>query len=187
VVLQHLVMGTAVLPIVAFAALGAALKHLDKSTLLVGVLLGVSSQILYLAYFPVVNGLAYLSDQYAAAASPSVQEALASGAEALVAQNNAYGPSEAVMALGILMISVVMLKGVFHRVVAYVGIAAFPAAVIGAALKSTLGIVYLWWWLVVVIWFIAVGVKLYQLGWPQRPEPSATHGPRRASTSITAR
>lgn len=165
IVIQGLVMGTAVLLIVMFAALYPALQHLEKNLLAVGVVMGIGSQILYLAYFPVVNGLQYMSDQYVAASSEVQREALAAGAEALVAQNNAYGPSEAVMALAILLISIVMLKGVFPRWVAWLGMLALPAALIGGLLKSTLGIVYLWWWAIAVVWFVAVGFKFFQLGW----------------------
>ena len=165
IVIQGLVMGTAVLLIVMFAALYPALKHLEKNVLAIGVVMGISSQILYLAYFPVVNGLQYMSDQYVAASSEAQRQALAAGAEALVAQNNAYGPSEAVMALAIGLISIVMFKGVFPRWVAVLGLLALPAALIGGLLKSTLGIVYLWWWAIAVVWFVAVGFKFFRLGW----------------------
>lgn len=165
IIIQGLVMGTAVLLIVMFAALYPALRHLEKNVLALGTVLGIGSQILYLAYFPVVNGLQYMSDQYVAASSELQRQALAAGAEALVAQNNAYGPSEAVMALAILLISIVMLKGVFPRWVAWLGMLALPAALIGGLLKSTLGIVYLWWWAIAVVWFIAVGFKFFELGW----------------------
>jgi hypothetical protein len=165
IVVQTMALLPSALAIIPFLAIYPALKHLDKSWLIAGVVLAVCAQVLFMAYIPVVNGLTYLSDQYVAAGSEAERLSIAAGAEALAAMNNAYGPSEAVLALGVSLISIVMLKGVFHRAVAWLGLAATPAAIIAAAFKSTLGIAYLGWWLVVLVWFGAVGLKLYQLGW----------------------
>jgi len=60
--------------------------------------------------------------------------------------------------------SLVMPKGVFHKSVAYLGIATFAAAIIALALFPIIGLTYFWWWAVFAIWFIAVGWKLYRLG-----------------------
>ncbi|MBU2009771.1 MAG: hypothetical protein KJ624_08070 [Chloroflexi bacterium] len=164
ITIQALTLGPSALAIVPFIALYAVLKHVNKSYAAIGVLLAIASEILFLAYFPVVNGLVYLSDKYVAATTTAQRTAFASAAEALVAQNNAYGPSEIVLAGGILIISLIMLKGVFHKGVAYLGIATFAAAIIGAALKPILAIAYLWWWALFMVWFAAVGWKLYRLG-----------------------
>lgn len=110
-----------------------------------------------------VTGLVYLSDQYVLAATTERRAALAGGAEALVAMNNAYGPSDTMIALGVLLFSLVMFRGLFPRWVAYLGIAVFVAAVVGAALKPVLGAAYLWWWALFVPWIIAVAVKLHRL------------------------
>ncbi len=164
VAIQALTMGPSVFAIVAFLALGAALWRGSRSYTAIGATLAIAAEVLFLAYFPVVNGLVYLSDQYAAAASAERRSALATAAEALVAQNNALGPSETVLAVSVLILSLVMLKGVFHRGVAYLGVATFMAAIVGEALKPVLAIAYLWWWALFMIWFVAVGWKLYRLG-----------------------
>lgn len=111
---------------------------------LVAALVSVGSQILFLAYFPLVTGLVYLSDQYVLAATAERRAALAGGAEALVAMNNAYGPSDTMTALGVLLFSPVMFRGLFPRWVAYPGIAVFVAAVAGAARKPVLGAACPW-------------------------------------------
>lgn len=49
------------------AALYVALRHLNKSYAAIGAIVAIACQILFLAYIPVVQGLAYLGDQYAAA------------------------------------------------------------------------------------------------------------------------
>jgi hypothetical protein len=122
----------------------------------------------------VVTGLAYLSDQHVAAASAEHRAALVGGAEALVAMNNAYGPSDTMFALGILLFSLVMLKGVFRRSVAYLGVATFAAAAIGAALKPFVGAAYLWWWALFTAWLVAVALKLYVLGWRDSEDTPAS-------------
>ncbi len=57
-----------------------------------------------------------------------------------------------------------MLKGVFHKSIAYLGIATFVAAITAMALFPLIGVAYLWWWTILTVWLIAVGWKLYRLG-----------------------
>lgn len=165
IALQGLVLGPSAIAIVTYLALYVALRDLDKSLAAIAAVITVGSQILFQAYFPVVTGLVYLSDQYAAAASAAQRDALVGGAEALVAMNNAYGPSDTMVAVGVLLYSLVMLKGRFHKAVAYFGVATFVAAVVGALLKPVIGAAYLWWWVFFVVRFAAVMVKRYSLGW----------------------
>ena len=167
-VLQGLVLGTNALLIPTFMALYPTLAHLDRSNIAIGVVLAISCMVLFIAYFPTVNGLVYLSDEYVAAATPEAQAALAGGAEALVAQMNVYGPSDTLLGIAVLFISLAMRKGVFHKSIAYLGIATFAVSVVGASLKPALGVAYLWWWLFFIVWLAAVARKLYQLGWPRQ-------------------
>ena len=165
IILQGLVLGTNALLIPTFMALYPTLAHLDRSNTAIGVVLAISCMILFIAYFPPVNGLLYLSDEYIAATTPEAKAELAGGAEALVAQMNVFGPSDTLLGIAVLFISIAMKKGVFHRLIAYLGIATFVASVVGASLKPLLGVTYLWWWLLFIIWLVAVARKLYQLGW----------------------
>jgi hypothetical protein len=57
-----------------------------------------------------------------------------------------------------------MLKDVFHKSIGYLGVATCAAALIGLALWPVLNVAYLSWWVFFMIWFTAVGWKLYQLG-----------------------
>ena len=164
ITLQTLVLGTSILAIVAFVALFVALKNVNKSYALTGAVVAGTCEVLFMAYYPVLLGLGYLSDQYPAA-TESQQEALATAAEALLAQNNAFNPLyESVFVVGILFLSIAMLKGVFHKGVAYVGIMIAPAAIIALGLWPVLGVNYFWWWILFMIWFVAVGWKLYRFG-----------------------
>ena len=63
-VLQGLVLGANALLIPTFMALYPTLAPLDRSNTAIGVVLAISCMVLFIAYFPPVNGLVYLSDQY---------------------------------------------------------------------------------------------------------------------------
>jgi hypothetical protein len=164
IALQTLVLGPGILAVVVFVTLFIALKHLNKSYAALGATVAITMQILFVAYYPVLLGLVQLSDQYAAATGAQ-QSAIATAAEALMAQNAAFNPLyESVFAVSILIISLVMLKGVFHRSIAYLGIASCVAAFVAMALWPVVGVAYFWWWIFLIVWFIAVGWKLFKLG-----------------------
>jgi hypothetical protein len=174
--LQTLVLGSSILAILTFAALFAALKHLDQSLAAVGALVGGTLQLLFMAYYPVLLGLVHLAYQYPAA-DGAHRIVLSTAAEALLAQNNAFNPLyESAFAAGILLVSMVMLKGVFPRWVAYVGIANLPACLIAFTLWPLIGIGYFWWWVLFVVWFIAVALKLLKLPSQGRLPPSINRG-----------
>lgn len=163
--LQNLTMGSMVFLIPTLVALYPALMHVERAWAALGVVLALSCQVLFMAYFPVVNGLGWIGDRYLEAADPAYRAALAGGAEALVAQNNAYGPSDTIFAVSVGIISLAMWRGVFPR---WVAVAGFLTAVVGcgaAFLKPAIGIHYLWWWVFLVIWLIGAGVRLARLGW----------------------
>lgn len=161
---QTLLLGGSILAIVAFVALFAALKQIDKSYAAIGAVIVVTTQILFVAYYPVLLGTIYLSDKFVTA-SADQQVLLGTAADSLMAINNAFNPLyEPLLAISILFFSLVMLKGVFHKSVAYLGIATCAAAIIGISLWPIVGVGYFWWWIFYLVWFIAVGWKLYQLG-----------------------
>jgi hypothetical protein len=67
-------------------------------------------------------------------------------------------------AIGILVISLVMLRGVFHKGVTYLGIATGAICIIRESPRPLLGLGYIGYGLLLPIWFLAVGWKLYLLG-----------------------
>jgi hypothetical protein len=161
---QTLLLGSSILVIVTFVALFAALKHLDKSYAAIGAVVGVTSQILFIAYYPVLLGTIYLSDKFVTA-SAEQRVLLGTAADSLMAMNNAFNPLyEPILAVSILIFSIVMLKGIFHKSIAYLGIATCAAAFIAMPLWPIVGVGYFWWWAFFLVWLIAVGWKLYQLG-----------------------
>ena len=88
--------------------------------------------------------------------------------------NNAYGPSDTLIAVAAFLLSLAMVRGSGPRWVAYLGVATLPAAALGAALKPWLGAAYLWWWLLFVVWLAAVG--FYLLGSSREGVPGETGG-----------
>lgn len=162
--LQTTVLVSSIFAILAFAALYLALERAHKSLAALGTLIGITCQILFLAYYPVLLGLIHLSDQYAAA-SASDAPAIAAAAMPLIAQNNAFNPMyESMFAVGILFLSLAMLRSVFHRAVAYLGIATAVSAFLALSLFGIVGLSYFWWWLLFVFWFVAASWRLIRLG-----------------------
>jgi Domain of unknown function (DUF4386) len=153
---------------VVFLALYVALKQLNKSYAALGALVGIASEGIALAYNsspPSLNGgLVDLSDHYVAATTVAQRAALATAAEGLIAVSNAVNAAGILTALGILILSLVMLKGVFQKGVAYLGIVTGTLGIVSEALRPMLGPGYAVYGLLLPLWFLAVGWKLYQLG-----------------------
>lgn len=76
---------------------------------------------------------------------------------------NAVNAAGILTALGILIGSLVMLKGVFPRGIAYLGIAAGAGGMVSEAFRDTIGAGYFVYGILLLGWFIAVGWNLYKL------------------------
>jgi hypothetical protein len=167
--------GLSVPALVVFLALSVSLKDLNKSLAAIGALIGIVSEVLALALNsspPSLNGdLVYLSAQYAAAATDAQRLAVSTAAEGFIAGANAVASAGILTALGILILSLVMLKGVFHKGVAYLGIATGVVGMVFEALRPMIGFAYSIYGLLLPAWFIAVGWKLYQLS--RSPQPGS--------------
>lgn len=163
--------------IVVFLALAVALKHLDKSYAALGALVGIGSEVAALAYNSsppsLHSGLPYLSNQFAAATTDAQRASLAAAAEALIAASNAVNPIGIVTALGILLISLPMLKSLFFRRLAYLGIATGVVGMFSEAFRDVIGPVYFLYGLLLLAWFTATGWRLYRLGWGDEWEQGA--------------
>ena len=161
IIFQALLVGPVGLTLITFPALYIALRHLNRSYAAIGSVIGVASVVLCLVPFSCVNGLVYLSYQYAAA-TDAQHATFASAAEGLLAQNNSVSVGGVLFALSILVISIVMLKGVFSKWVAWLGIVSGGAGIICESLRPMIGAAFSIYG-VVLIWLIAVGWKLYRL------------------------
>lgn len=165
---QALWYGPSVFAIVVFLSLYAALKGVNKSYAAIGSVIGITSWGLTLGW-PATGGgapsLVYLSDRYTAASTDEERAAFAAAAEGFIAQNVIPNPPGILTPVGILILSLLMLRGVFNKGVAYVGIATGALGTVSEALRPVLGAGYLGYGLLLPIWFVAVGWKLYRLGW----------------------
>lgn len=160
---QLLYNGPAIPGMIAFLALYPALRHLNKGYAAIGAVLGIASEALSLMIFDKVAALLTLSDKYAGAATDSGRETFATAAESLVAQTNIAFAVGVLTAIGILVLSVVMLKGVFQRNIAYLGMAAGVAGIICEGLRTVIGAGYIIYGLLLIIWFVVIGWKLHGL------------------------
>ncbi len=163
---QILWLAPSVFALVVFLALFLALKHLNKSYASLGALAGIVSWALGLA-IPTTGGgapvLVYLSDQYMTAATAAQHTAFATAAEVFIAGNNITYAAGILAPVGILIISLVMLKGVFPKGVAYLGIATGVLGIVSEALRPMIGPGYFVYGLLLPTWFLVVGWKLYRL------------------------
>jgi hypothetical protein len=183
---QFLWLAPSVLLTVAFLALAVAVKDVNKSYAAIGGVLGVASWALTLVY-PATGGgspaLVYLSDRYVATADGAQRAAFAAAAEVFVAQNIIPTAVGILEPIGILILALVMLRGVFHRGVAYLGIATGAIGIVSEALRPLLGLGYLAYGLLLFAWFIAIGWSLYRLAGDGGAEP----GSYRASLTLGQR
>jgi hypothetical protein len=163
IVLQTTVLVSGFFAIITFVAMFVALRHVDKSNAAIGSVTAIVTHILFIAYYPVMLGLGFIAKNYQLA-DEAQRKSYESAAEALLAINNAFNPIyESVFAISILFLSIAMLKGVFDRKVAYLGILATISAFVALSLWSVIHIGYFWWWVLFIAWFIAVGWELFKL------------------------
>jgi hypothetical protein len=103
-----------------------------------------------------------LSDQYMAAPDVAHRIAIAASADSLIAQVNAVSVGGVLYALGVLLLSLAMLRGVFPRLVAYLGILTGLVGIVCESLRPVIGP---WYGLygVLFLWVAAVGWRLYHL------------------------
>ncbi len=163
---QALWLVPSVLLMVTFLALPMALKHLNKSFAAIGALIGITSWALTLVW-PTTGGgghaLVYLSDQYVAASTAAERTAFAAAAEGFIAQNTIPTVFGILEPVGILILSLLMLKGVFHKSLAYFGIVTGALGIVSEALRPVLGISYAVYGVLLILWFLVIGWTLYRL------------------------
>jgi hypothetical protein len=163
---QIMWLGPSVLAILFYLALYPALKHLNKSYAAIGSVFGVASWAIALA-LPTTGGgapvLIYLSDEYQTATTAAQRTAFATVAEDFIAQNNITSAVGIFTTVAILIVALVMLKGVFPKPTAYLGVATGIIGIISEIFRPIMGASYTIYGLLLLIWFFAVGWKLYRL------------------------
>jgi hypothetical protein len=159
--------GLSIPALVVFLALPLALKHLDRNLAAIGALLGIASEVIALAVGSspqsLHGGLVLLSDQFAAAGSEAQRVAFSTAAEGLMASTNAVSWAGILTAAAILVLSLAMRKGLFHKAVAWIGIVTGALGIVSEALRPLAGMGYIVYGLLLPAWFVMVGLKLFAL------------------------
>jgi hypothetical protein len=171
IIKQILWLGPSVLAMVVFLALYPALKQVNTSYAALGATIGVAAWALSLAWPTTGEGapaLVYLSDRYVAATSDAQRIAFATAAEGFIATEATPSPFGVLQPLAICILSLVMLRGVFPKGVAYLGVATGALGVLSEALISLLGIMYAIYGVLIIVWFLVIGWQLYRLSRSQR-------------------
>jgi len=148
---------------VMYLALYVALEPLHRSLAALGCAIGGVAWALTLAMPTTSTGapaLVYLSDQYAAASDPGQRAALAAAAEGLIAINRTPTAVGVLTTVGMLIVSLVMLRGVFAGWVAYLGIATGLLGIASEALRPVIEGGYGVYGVLLLVWVGAVGWRL---------------------------
>lgn len=157
-----LFVGPVSLTLIIFMALFAALQQLNRSLAAIGALVGIVSVVFCELPLTLLFGLVPLSDQYAAATTAAERTAVATTADGLLAQINAVSVGGVLFAVGVLLISLAMLAGVFHKAIASVGIVTGVVGIVCESLRPIMGASYGIYG-ILLIWLLLVGWKLYLL------------------------
>lgn len=157
-----LFIGPVALSAIVFLALFVALKQLSPSTAAIGAMVGIAGVVLSVATFTLVFGLVPLSAQYQAATTAAEHAAVVTAANGLLAQINAVSIGGFLYAVGVLIISLATLKGIFSRAVAYLGIVSGVVGMVCESLRPVMGASYGIYG-ILLIWLVAVAWKLYRL------------------------
>ena len=170
---QVLWIAPAILAVLVFVALFLALSPTAPGLALTGAVVGGVSYAALLAIPTSSRGalaLVELSRQYTTAA-PGDRAAYAIAAEALVAENNTPTIAGVLTTVGVLMVSLAMLRGGLPRALAWLGIATGVVGVVSELLRYAAPQFYWVYGVLLWAWFVAVGVALLRLGrrlrtWP---------------------
>lgn len=147
------------------ASLYLALRHLSRNVMLiaaafVGLFIVLDLAVTWANYASLIS----LSGSYAAAAADAQREsyvAAANYASAVLGTRLEVGYSIVSLSLAILVIGAVMLKGVFNKATAYLGLA---TGIVGIASLAGFGVTVIVNAVLATVWILLVGYRLFRLG-----------------------
>jgi hypothetical protein len=117
-----------------------------------------------------------LSDKYAAAGTAAERAPFVAGAELLIAVNNVPAVIGVLQTLGILLISLLMLKGILPKGLAWLGAVTGAIGLVSEVLRPVLGAAYALYGLLLFIWLVWVAFALWRLDEPGM-EPAMVPAP----------
>ncbi len=160
-------------------ALTVAMWGRDRALAAVAGLISLSSWAISLAWPTTGDGslaMVVLSDRYAAATDEAVRASYVAGAELLSALNDVPAVIGVLQTLGILLLGLLMLRGVFARALALLGVATGTVGIVAEVLRPVLGWGYAAYGLLLWVWLGWVAVALWRLGGAGGP-PRTASGP----------
>ena len=184
---QQLWLVPGVFAAVVYLALYPALKPVQRSLAALGCAVGGVAWALTLAMPTTSTGapaLVYLSDQYAATNDAAQRSVFVAAAEGLIALNRTPTAVGVLTTIGMLIVSLVMLRGVFPRWVAYLGIATGVLGIASEALRPVIEGGYAVYGLLLLVWMGAVGWRLFRLGQDSALAPRASEIGTRVSDRV---
>ena len=167
IIRQLLWLAPSLLLIVVVLAVTVALYPLSKSFATIAGVVAVVSWAVSFGWPTTGEGslaMVVLSDRFTTAATDAERALLVAGAEVLLALNDAQVVIGVLQTLGILLLSVLMLRGVFPKALAWVGIATGAIGVVAEALRPLLGWAYAVYGLMLFAWLTWLAVALWRLG-----------------------
>jgi hypothetical protein len=155
------------LMIVVSLAIAVSLAAVEKSYALVAGVIAVASWAVSFAW-PTTGegslGLVVLGDRYATATSDDERVLVLAGAELLLALNDLPATVLGVLqTLGILLLAGLMLRGVFPRGLAWLGVATGGIGLVAEALRPWLGWGYAVYGLVLFAWLVWLAAALWRI------------------------
>lgn len=152
--------------IVTFLGLTLALWRLDKSFALVAGVLSIASWAVGLAWATTGDGafaMLELSDGYATASSDADRAHFVAAAETLIALNDAPSVMGVLQTIGLLLMSLLMLRGVFSRHLAWLGVATGAIGILSEALRSQLGWAYAIYGILIFVWLAWLAIAFWRI------------------------
>jgi hypothetical protein len=167
IIRQLLWLMPSLLLMVVVLALAVALAQINKSFATIAGVIAITSWAVSFAWPTTGEGslaMVVLSDRYGAATTDAERAGFVAGAEVLLALNDTQVVIGVLQTLGILLLSVLMLRGVFPTGLAWLGIATGAIGIVSEALRPLLGWAYAVYGLLLFVWLIWVAVALWRLG-----------------------
>jgi hypothetical protein len=140
-----------------------ALRHHGRSLAAVAGVVAVASWAVSFAWPTTGDGslaMVLLSDRYADAATVAERAPFVAGAELLIALNDVPAAIGVLQTLGILLLSLLMLRGGFARRLAWLGTATGAVGVVAEVLRPVLGWAYATYGLLLFVWLAWIALAL---------------------------
>jgi hypothetical protein len=117
-----------------------------------------------------------LADQYTSAATDAERLTYVAGAELLTALTDAQVAIGVLQTAGITLMSLLMLKGVFARGLAWLGVATGVIGIASEALRPLLGWAYAIYGIMILVWLLWLAWALWKLGTSPVPAMATSGG-----------